>query len=75
MWLLQGKWNIPREARQRREVFLGGDAAVFDVKSCSNRIEAHANSVCIEMVFWRFLDHIAEEQNTQLSQFVSRPLQ
>jgi len=53
------------------EVFLGGDAAMFEKKSRSIRIEGHVTSVCIEMVFWRILDHIAEEQNTKLSQFVS----
>lgn len=40
-------------------------------KSRSMRIEGHVTSICIEMVFWRILDHIAEEQNTKLSQFVS----
>ena len=53
------------------EVFLGGDAAMFEKKSRSIRIEGHVTSVCIEMVFRRILDHIAEEQNTKLSQFVS----
>jgi len=42
------------------EVFLDGDAAMFEKKSCSNRIEGHVTSVCIKPVFWRFLDHIAD---------------
>ena len=53
------------------EVFLGGDAAMFEKKSRSIRIEGPVNSVCIKPVFWCILDHIAEEQNTKLSQFVS----
>ena len=53
------------------EVFLDGDAAMFEKKSRPIRIEAHITSGCTEPVFWRILDHITKEQNTQLSQFVS----
>ena len=52
-------------------IFLRGEAALFEKKSRSMRVDGHVTSICVELIIWDLLERISNEQGLKLSQFIS----
>ncbi|SIS81106.1 ribbon-helix-helix domain-containing protein [Neptunomonas antarctica] len=54
------------------ELYSGTEAALFEIKTRSIRLDGHVTSIRLEAVFWQILNQIAEEANLKLSTFLTR---
>lgn len=54
------------------EIYISSDAALFELKTRSVRIDGVVTSIRLELVFWGLLDRISNEEGLKLSEFLSK---